>query len=236
MSSRTFTWNSPTGLVALIAAVLCLLPTTGFLLAWQQFVDLATYTRFVTLPAVVLLAVCEWFLVRRSPLLFNRLAAGLVGGVVATLVFDLVRYPATFAMHGAPDFVPMIGQYLTHEMIGIAPSPVALVVGYAYHYMLDGALLGAAYSLTFGRGHWSWALGFAAIAAIAFDSLPQAQLLVTATGYGLVSALATWAAAFLAAGAVLGVLVRRWSATRANVLSVVFLRQHPTEVPEALLR
>lgn len=232
MSSKPFTWNIPTGLVALAAALLCVLPTIGFMLAWQQLVDLAAYTRFVTVPALVLLAVCEYYLTRRSPLLFNRFAAGLVGGIVATLVFDLVRYLPTYAMHGAPDYVPMIGQYLTHEMIGIAPTTRAVLLGYAYHYVLVGALLGAAYSLVVGRGRWVWGLVLGALAAIAFDLLPQAQLLVTATGYRLETALGTWAIAFLAAGTVMGLVVRRWGATRANVLSVVFLREHPIEAPD----
>lgn len=230
--TRAFTWDVPAGVVALIAAALCLVPVIGFLLAWHQQVDLVAYTRFATVPALILLGACEYYLTSRSRLLFNRFAAGLVGGLIATLVFDLVRFPAAYLFKGAPDFVPMIGQYLTHETIGIAPTLRAVLLGYGYHYLLNGALIGAAYSLALGKGRWYWGTVLGAIAAVGFVLLPQAQLLTVATGFNLGLTSMIWAAAFLCASTVLGLLVQRLGRTAANAFYVVFMREELVETPE----
>jgi hypothetical protein len=227
---NSFKWDLSSGLVALIAATLCLVPLVGFLLAWHQVVDLRDFTLFATLPALIVLGACELFLVRKSPMLFNRFAAGLVGGIVATAAFDLVRLPAAFLFKGAPDYVPMIGQYLVGDTIGIAPSAQALFLGYGYHYLLIGALAGAAYSLTLGRGRWYWGAVMGLAMAIGFIALPQVQLLTVATGFDLTTASLTWVAAFVAGGAVLGGVVQALCRTATNVLYVVFMREEPVEV------
>lgn len=227
---NSFKWDLPAGLVALIASALCLVPVIGFVLAWHMAVDLGTFTLFATIPALVALGACELFLVRKSPMLFNRFAAGLTGGLLATLAFDLVRLPAAYMVKGAPDYVPMIGQHLLNETIGIAPTASALLLGYGYHYVLIGALAGAAYSLTLGRGRWYWGALTGLAVAIAFIALPQAQLLTVATGFDLTTASLTWVAAFVAGGAVLGGVVQAMCRTATNVLYVVFMREEPVEV------
>lgn len=226
----SFKWDLPTGVVALAASILCLVPLVGFLLAWHMQVDLRTYTLVATVPALILLGLCEGYLVRKSPLLFNRFAAGLVGGLLATLAFDIVRLPATLLFKGAPDYVPLIGQHLVHETIGIAPTAKAVAIGYGYHYVLVGALVGAAYSLTLGKGRWYWGALLGLAAAIGFIALPQTQLLTLAEGFDLTTAGLNWVAAFTAAGAVLGGVVQWLCRTATNVLYVVFMREEPVEV------
>lgn len=226
----SFKWDLSAGLVALIAATLCLVPLIGFVLAWHMQVDLRAFTLWATIPALLAIGACELFLVRKSPMLFNRFAAGLTGGLVATLAYDLVRLPAAYLVKGAPDYVPMIGQHLANETIGIAPSATAMVLGYGYHYLLIGALAGAAYSLTLGRGRWYWGALAGLAIAIAFIALPQAQLLTVATGFDLTTASLTWVAAFVAGGAVLGGVVQALCRTATNVLYVVFMREEPVEV------
>jgi hypothetical protein len=227
---RSFKWDLSAGLVALIASTLCLVPLIGFLLAWHMQVDLRSFTLFATIPALVALGACELFLVRKSELLFNRFAAGLTGGLLATLAFDLVRLPATMLFKGAPDYVPMIGQHLVRETIGIAPSATATALGYGYHYLLIGALAGAAYSLTLGRGRWDWGALAGLALGIGFIALPQAQLLTVGRGFDLTTASLTWVAAFVAGGAVLGGVVQALCRTATNVLYVVFMREEPVEV------
>lgn len=226
----SFKWDLSAGLVALIAATLCLVPLIGFVLAWHMRVDLRDFTLFATIPALLAIGACELFLVRKSPMLFNRFAAGLTGGLLATLAFDLVRLPAAYLVKGAPDYVPMIGQHLANETIGIAPTTTAMVLGYGYHYLLIGALAGAAYSLTLGRGRWYWGALAGLAIAVAFIALPQAQLLTVATGFDLTTASLTWVAAFVAGGAVLGGVVQALCRTATNVLYVVFMREEPVEV------
>lgn len=227
--TQDFRWDRVTGCIDLAAAALCLVPTLGFVLAWHMQADLATFTLMATLPALVALMACEAWMAQRSPLLFNRFSSGLLGGIVATLALDAVRLPAAYAFKGAPDFVPLIGQHLLGEPIGIAPTMAAMVLGYGYHYLLVGALLGAAYSLVAGRGRWQWSLGAGLAAGVAFALLPQFQLLSLATGFPQGLSQGLLVAGFGLAGGLLGLVVQRLGRTTANVLHVVFLRESPIE-------
>lgn len=228
-NTNSFQWNRNAGIAAIAAAGLCLIPTLGFLLAWHQLVDLRAFALWGILPALVALGLCEAFLISRSPLLFNRLASGLVGGVAATFALDAVRLPAAYYWHAMPDHVPLIGQYYLHETVGIAPTLQALVIGYGFHYLLIGALLGAAYALVVGSGRRGLALALGLAAGLAFAALPQFQLLAVATGFTLPLAAALGAFAFVLGGVALGAVVRRTGRTRANALRVVFLRATPVE-------
>ncbi len=227
-----FRWDLPTGLATCAAAVLCLVPTIGFLTAWHLAVELPTWTRWATLPAMLALAVVEYYLVSRHPALFNRFTAGLIGGVAAVAAFDLVRLPFAWLVKGAPDWVPLIGQHLAREPIGIMPTTTAVALGYGYHYLLVGALVGATYSLIMGKGRWYWAMLAGGVLGLAFLALPQARLLAVATGFDPMNAGAVWMVAFLVAGAVLGAVVQALGRTTTNALYVVFLREEPLEVPE----
>lgn len=231
----SFKWDVPTGAVSIAAALLCLVPTLGFLMAWHMQVDLRAFTLFATLPALVLLGACELFMVKKSPLLFNRFATGLVGGVIATLVLDLVRLPGELMFKGAPDWVPMIGQHLVGDIIGIAPTAEAVALGYGYHYLLIGALQGAAYSLILGRGRWYWGTVMGAVAGVVMVLLPQAQLLTVARGFDLFTASALWLVAYTVAGTVLGAVVQRLGRTVTNAFYVVFMREELVETPELAL-
>lgn len=234
--AAAFRWDLYSGFITLVAALLCAVPLLGFVLAWHMQVDLPTFTRYVAVPGLVGLAACELYLVHRHPLLFNRFSTGLVGGLAATLVFDLLRLPAAWGFKGAPDYVPMLGQYLVGETIGIVPSLRAAVLGYSYHYLLIGALLGAAYSLVVGRGRWYWGTACGLAAGLAFVALPQVRLLTVATGFSPVVASLVWIVAFIAAGTTLGAVVQALGRTRSNALYVVFLREHPLEVPAEPVR
>lgn len=228
----SFRWDLNTGIASCTAAALCLIPVVGFVAAWHMLADLPTWTRFVTLPALLALGALELYLVRRHPMLFNRFATGLVGGVAASAALDVVRLPFAVFVKGAPDWVPMLGQTLIRETVGIAPTATAALLGYGYHYLLIGALAGATYSLLVGRGHWQWAMSAGGLVGLAFIALPQARLLAFASGFDPVVAGAVWMCAFLTAGAVLGLVVQALGRTEANALYVVFLREEPLEVPE----
>jgi hypothetical protein len=228
----SFRWDLPTGLATCAAALLCLVPIVGFLASWHMLADLPTWTRMIALPALLALGALEIYLVRRHPVLFNRFAAGLVGGLAGAAALDVVRLPFAVFVKGAPDWVPLLGQSLIRETIGIAPTGTAAMLGYGYHYLLIGALVGATYSLLVGKGRWYWAMIAGGIAGLAFIALPQARLLAFATGFDPMVAGAVWMCAFLAGGAVLGAVVQALGRTTTNALYVVFLREEPLEVPE----
>lgn len=225
----TFRWDLGSGVVSVLAAVLCLVPTLGFLAAWHLQVTLADFTRWATIPALLALAACEFYLVRRSPLLFNRLASGLVGGLVATFAFAVFHAVGSWVFGGAPDFGPVVGQHLRGELIGIAPSAPATGLGYAYEYLLMGSLLGGAYSLLIGRGRWYWAMACGIVAGIGFVLLPQFRLFTVAMGFSLGTVSAIYVVSAVLAGAVLGAVVHRLGRTQANAFYVVFLREEQVE-------
>lgn len=227
-----FRWDLSTGLATCAAALLCLVPLIGFIASWHMAADLPGWTLAVTLPALLALGALEIYLVRRHPVLFNRFAAGLIGGVAAAAALDAVRLPFTVFVKGAPDWVPLLGQNLIRETVGIAPTSSAALLGYGYHYLLIGALAGATYSLLVGKGRWYWAMIAGGLAGLAFIALPQARLLAFATGFDPMVSGAVWMCAFLAAGTVLGLVVQALGRTTTNALYVVFLREEPLEVPE----
>lgn len=204
-------------------AALCLVPTVGFLLAWHMQVDLGAFTRLAIMPALLLLSLAQLRLAKRDSSRFQRYAAGIVGGVAATLAFDAVRLPAALLFKGAPDYVPLIGQLLLNETIGIAPSASAIAVGYGFHYVLMGALLGGAFALVTGRGVKRLAPLAGAAVGVGFALLPQFQLLALAKGFTLSTAMLVLVVAFTVAGLVLGRALR--SGERA--LNVAFLRHMP---------
>ena len=230
--AQTFRWDLTTGLATCLAAALCLVPVIGFVAAWHMAVDLPAWTRWAVLPALLALGALEFYLVSRHPALFNRLSAGLIGGLAATFALDLVRLPFAWLTKGAPDWVPLIGQHLAREPIGIMPTATATALGYGYHYLLIGALIGATYSLLLGKGRWYWAMAVGGALGLAFSAMPQARLTAVAMGFDPMVAGAVWVAAFLAAGAVLGLVVQALGRTVTNALYVVFLREEPLEVPE----
>lgn len=227
--SLSFRWDRRTGTLALVGAALALVPQVGFLLAWHMLTSLGMFTMVATVPALVALGGIEFALARRSRLLFNRFAIGLLGGIAGTVAFDVVRLPLAYGARLAPDYVPAIGQYLVGETIGIAPTSQAVFIGYVYHYLLVGALVGAAYSLLLGRKPWYVATAVAMVAGLAFILLPQYQLLAIARGFDLAVACGVQLLAFAAAGTVTGAVVERFGRTRANAFRVVFLRETPVE-------
>lgn len=232
MPAPTFRWNPATGLATLAAAALCLIPALGALAAWHMTAEMGSVMRFAILPGLLLLGAVEAYLVRRHPLLFNRLAAGLAGGLVATVAMDLVRLPAIYAFHAMPDVVPQVGQLILGETLGIAPTTGAVALGYAFSYLLVGALLGAAYSLVLGKARWQRGLAAGLGLGLGFAFLYHFQLMVVAMGFSLLPAVIATVASAAVFGLVLGLVVERLGRTKANAFMVVFLR---TEAVEALV-
>jgi hypothetical protein len=209
--------------IDLVTAALALVPSAGFLLAWHMQLDLAHFAAVAILPALVALMACETWMATHRPEMLRRLVAGLVGGMAATALFDAIRLPAAYLAKGAPDFVPMIGQFFLHETIGIAPTAKAVMLGYAFHYLLIGALVGGAYGLVAGRMHRSWAALAGVVVGLGFTLLPQFQLLAVASGFSLLTAGAVMMAAFAGAGLVLGTVVKRLDRPSYRVGQVTWL-------------
>ncbi len=67
-------------------------------------------------------------------------AVGLVGGLIAVLLYDCTRLP--FAIFGGwPDFIPRIGAWLLHQ------PDAHWAVGYLWRYLGNGAGMGLAFTM-----------------------------------------------------------------------------------------
>lgn len=119
-----------------------------------------TWFLAVSVPGQVLLAVVGVWLARRDDLVELRslLMAGLVGGVVGTVGYDLFRVP--FALAGLQVFAP-IDSYGVLALGAVSSSPLTGFVGWAYHFA-NGIGFGLSYAALAGRGrHWSWGVAWA---------------------------------------------------------------------------
>ncbi|HCU23526.1 MAG TPA: hypothetical protein DF383_00800 [Deltaproteobacteria bacterium] len=97
--------------------------------------------RFV-IPVV---AASQIVLGRRNPELGRRLIFGLLAGMIATGVYDLLRlYIALLGVWG--DFIPNIGNRALHS------DSVSPIWGYCWRYLLNGGCLGMAFSVLPLRG------------------------------------------------------------------------------------
>lgn len=97
-----------------------------------------------------LLFAFSWFDLLREPLVRRRLLWGYAAGLLATAVYTGARF-GLVAMGLFPDLPTMVGDGLadvTNPFWGRSVSSVLL--GYVYHFFLNGGLWGAVFVLVFG--------------------------------------------------------------------------------------
>jgi hypothetical protein len=140
-----------------------------------------------------------------AQLLTNGLAVGIWAGLVATVVYDGVRYLVEHAHpFGYSGFVPilMYGSWITTRPESTLAAHIA---GWLYHYW-NGATFGVIYALTFGKRAWGWGVGYGIIMECCMLGLFPFFLRVTnKIDFILISMIG-----HLAYGATLGVLAQRY--------------------------
>jgi len=194
-------------------AGLCLLFGLGSvwpLLAWvYRLGSFAGWFWFFALPGALFVAGISVVCNRRRfhPALQVAVAAGLLGGLSATVAYDLVRVP--FLVLGYRLFAP-ISTYGILMTLGAASSPGTETLGWLYNFM-NGALFGVAYGMIGLGRRWWWAIPFALGLETMTVVTPYADV------YGLrgkpdVIAIAYGAHVFY--GVALGVVVQRAAAWR----------------------
>lgn len=122
---------------------------------------MAYFITFFGVPSVLLLfllaAFANWI---NAPILLNALAVGAVGGVIATIVYDLVRWvlnKTLFTHYYSFKAIYIFGGWITGKDVSSADAAVA---GWIYHYW-NGLSIALFYVLTFGRRRWYYAVGWA---------------------------------------------------------------------------
>jgi hypothetical protein len=111
-------------------------------------------------PSVFLLCALAAYARRIDAEIFlNSLWVGMLGGLVATIVYDGVRALVERShMFGYNWYVPilMFGNWITGAPMA---STTAKAAGWTYHYW-NGISFGMMYALAFGRVRWWWGVAF----------------------------------------------------------------------------
>lgn len=146
-----------TGLVAVLALL-----NVAPLLAWVAGLgSFADWFRFLTLPALVAVAAIA-VVAHRTPAferLRNVLVLGSMGGLVGTVLYDLVRVP--FVLGGRQVLAP-IESYGVLLLDAEASSGLTGFAGSGYHFA-NGICFGIAFAaIGLGRSKW-WAVGWSLV-------------------------------------------------------------------------
>lgn len=163
----------------------------------------------VGIPASVAL-VLVWLRAHRAP--GNQLAAslesGVVGGLLGTLAYDLVRVP--FHLSGRRLFAP-ISAYGVWISDATMSTRFTDLTGWAYHFW-NGIAFGVMYTLFMSGRHWGYAILWGlALETIAVAS-PFARIFSLSGNY---SALAVAYAGHVAYGVPLGLFAQDWNGVRS---------------------
>lgn len=105
----------------------------------------------------------------------TQLVRGALGGAVATLALEAVRYPG-FRLGFMPGNMPRLMGVLLLDRFMLGPSTVSDVAGFAYHFW-NGASFGIIFALLVGRRSCWWALPFALVVGVGFLASPVVQAL-----------------------------------------------------------
>ena len=130
------------------------------LLAWVYGLGtFAAWFWLLALPGALFTAGTALGCSRRGayPALQVAIGAGVLGGIAATIFYDIVRVP--FLVLGYRLFAP-ISTYGILMTLGPASSPGTETLGWLYNFM-NGTLFGVAYAMVGLGRRWWWAIPFA---------------------------------------------------------------------------
>lgn len=137
--------------VATIASLF--VPVWGVLLAPTKLINIPLYLVIVGGAAFVVVAGTLVYAKYKNRILLNRFLLGYLGGLAGTAVIHIFM-AAGIALHLMPNLVYVLGNLALGRGMVATPSSAALLLGIAYHYLLNGAAWGAVYALLVGKGKW----------------------------------------------------------------------------------
>jgi len=198
--------NESSGRLLRIGLFLACAPSGGALL-WKVYglgsMSEAMFRAALPCAAILMLA---WLWARRTGRrrLVEDINLGLLGGLLGTIGYDLVRVP--FAMMGRRIFAP-ISAYGLWILDAPLSDRFTEVVGWSYHFY-NGICFGIMYALFLRGRHWIWAVLWAFLLETIAVVSPFARIFSLSGNYG---AIALAYAAHVDYGAPLGAIVRNGS-------------------------
>lgn len=137
--------------VATVAALF--VPIWGVLLAPSGLISVPWY--LIVVGGVALLVVIGTMIYAklRNRVLLNRFLVGYAGGLVGTAVIHAFMLGG-IALNLMPNLIYAIGNLALGHGLTETRSTGALVMGLAYHYIMNGGAWGAVYALLFGKAKW----------------------------------------------------------------------------------
>ena len=144
--------REPAAAIVFLAASTSIASLVFYLVGLAEF---RVLLRLLLIPGVVILfGALVWAHFREKRELFQRVVAGLWAGVLATLLYDLVRVPVVMA--GTPVF-KAISYFGTVMLNQPSPSVATEIAGWTYH-LSNGIGFGLMYALLVPRPSWWTAL------------------------------------------------------------------------------
>ena len=194
------------------------IPSVGALLAkLYSIASMKAVALSVAVPASAgLVGILVWAKRSRRKQLADRLAIGVVGGLLATVAYDLIRIP--FHMAGLRIFAPIsaFGVWLADATCS---SRFTEVIGWSYHYW-NGITFGIMYALFARNRHWGWAIMWACLLETIAILSPFGRIFSLLGNY---SAIGIAYLGHVAYGVPLGLMVYRWDATRDYLAGIPVL-------------
>ncbi len=158
-----------------IALALLAMLSVAPLLAWvYRLGEFSTWYWYVTVPALVALAVAGVVVARseRRVRLHHTMVAGAIGGLIGTIGYDVFRLP--FMALGLRLLAP-VDSYGVLLLDAVGSSGRTGTAGWFFH-TTNGVCFGVAFALIAARRHWAWALGWAMVLETATIATPFVTL------------------------------------------------------------
>lgn len=209
-------------LLTVVAITAAFVPITGLLPAPLGVVSLAQWFLWAALPAAIVMALVAVYGLARNHVLFNRITAGFLASLIASLGLDAVRLTGV-AMGVMPDIRVAVGSMAAGlPMMGPPPFRVlpwaselpfgVIALGFFYHLALNGGFWGSGYALALGRTPvWAGIIWGSLLELITMVSPPFLMMGFTPFGFNF----GPWPfvvtlLAHIVYGIVFGVLQHRW--------------------------
>jgi hypothetical protein len=191
--------------------------------------SMRAFAQFVFMPAMLgLLAAAGFDRAKGDQHLYRAVLMGLIGGLLASVAYDVFRLPFVFAKAWGIDSVvpqmnlfkvfPRFGAMILRQAVEQSHySSAAQIIGWLYHFS-NGATFGVMYIALIGdpaRRHWCWAVLFAVALELGMLFTPYPSVFgIPLTARFVVVTLAAHAIF----GVALGLLVRRFAtAVRSKI-------------------